>query len=370
MVDGFRCIGAVQYVLDRDMLDAISLYDEVVERQSKDILARHNIKADQRNLARALRSMRVTATEKRADKLRKSLFGADNIPDEVLNEILKVLTPKLSEADEGLSQTRSQLSTISTIIRPLISGKWFERWADEQRIDFNPRIAKEMASRLLGQEIESHEDFRDWLAKVFEFFEEVVVTDQRPRPMGTVSRGSIRAYVNNWQRWTNKKSYEIYEQAVKQANMQNDYSFQQKVGRETFKSRSSFEFESEPANSRMNFAAITAAPPRRSQVVAEEARFFAYAEAPDLASPRAELFSVVISPADGKPVEATSSWSNKEQLESQLETWLRRRALAWGPAAVNVVFTSNDPADSFVLKLPNVSTAEASETILRSVQAF
>ena len=373
MVDGFRCIGAVQYVLDRDMLEAIRRYDAVVAEHSSDLLERYGIRADVRNMARALRSMRVTAEYKQADKFKRALLGAEGVSDEVLNRVLNELLDRLRLADKKLAETRSFLSTITTIVRPLTSDKWFDRWTEDQRIDFNVQEARISAKYLMGQQINSVEDLQNWLARVFMFFEEVVVTDERPRPMGTVSRGSIRAYVNNWQEFTRTKSAEIFSQALEQDAMQTNYSFEQKLGRDTFRSEPSYAYDSAPSFENMNFS-MMAAPPRRSQVFASEPREFAVrAEAPVAAAPaerKVEMFTVTISPSDGKPVEAVSSWSTKAQLESQVESWLRRRAITWGPTPVNVIFTSNDPEDSFVLKLPNVSTADAAETIIRSVQAF
>jgi hypothetical protein len=76
-------------------------------------------------------------------------------------------------------------------------------------------------------------------------------------------------------------------------------------------------------------------------------------------------YSVTIESANTSAASATKKWSNKVQLEQELDSWLRKIAAVWGDAGlmIHVTLEVTGTSDDSVIKIPNKSQSEASSAI-------
>jgi hypothetical protein len=352
MTKGHHYIEAIDLLLDSELHRLQQERDELIASRISHLVEKFGISPHSRRLAGAFRSTKTSNKDETLD--RRVLVFRERFPelrllgDAELKELINSLNELMSPIDVDLYGERTKLSTVSTVIRPL-STKWLERWKSLRPNDFNYEQAVLRANELLETELGDLEAAETWLQKVYDLFADLVVfrpnrNENSPvaerRPVGMVSESNERIYRRNWVEFRSRLLKDIQKNADELASGNRTSAYNSSY-RRTIETGYSDNYQAQANRNQPEYASVGAMPVATAG------------------------YSVTIESANTSAASATKKWSNKVQLEQELDSWLRKIAAVWGDAGlmIHVTLEVTGTSDDSVIKIPNKSQSEASSAI-------
>lgn len=355
MVAGRFFVEAIDLTIDSDLHKLNRDRDERAFLATEGFLGEFGIDPNSRRLAQALRSIRTMDREKASDldkadafsKLVPSLIGQ---PKERILDLIQKLEMTVGRIDRDLFAERTRLSTISTVTRPL-STKWLERWNSQDRPDFNFETAVRDANALLLAEIDSTDELRIWLGKVYELFSDLVIyrgpakglqLGSAGRPAGMVGESNERVYRRNWFSFVDDHLTDLTKKASQLANGDTQSAY----------------------SSSYSSASLA---PNYASAQTKETHLNAFSAVTTATSTRIE---VTIESASVKAATASREWLNKNSMIEEVSGWATMIAGLWGDSGreINVSISVEGPNGPSSIAIPSKSPSAAADSAIAFVK--
>ena len=355
MTKGRYYVEAIDLLLDTELHHIQQHRDAEIVAAISWLVEPYGISPHSRRLAGAFRSTKtsskVTTDLDRVRVFQERFPELKHLDDSELRSLIHKLEELMSPIDTRLYSERTKLSTISGVIRPL-STKWLERWRALRTKGFDYEVAVKTVTDLLEEDLPNLEAAEVWLQKVYGLFSEFVIF--RPnrnnmgnvaerRPIGMVNESNERIYRRNWAEFKSEHLSTLQASAAELAAGRRPSGYATKYRPATVYGSIDFPPSSAGYQAVSNYTTNT---PTGSALVQP-------------------TFAITIESADVGGGSASKKWATKSQLESEIETWLRKMTAAWGASGsqLHITLDVSGSSDDFNVKIPNKTPSDATQAI-------
>lgn len=314
MATGAHYVKAIDMVLDAELRVNQDVRDSAVARATEGIVAPFDIDPRSRRLTGAVKALKTK--EVSSDSARRKVFRdrfpqLDSVEDGRLNLFISEIARATSGIDKELYKSRTELSTVSTVVRPLTT-KWLDRWRATNREGFDYDRAAYRVELLMKREIDGIEALKQWMEDVYDLFNDLVIyrgaeglnaPKVKGAPMGMVSIANERVYRRNWTNFKDRYIAKLLDTASKISGGDYSGAFEKSYDPVTY--NSAYSYRASSSSPRMPFEPEVLEP---ADDRGTSGRFAQY--------------TVRIESAESGKDEATKVWSSQEVLKVELHKFI------------------------------------------------